>query len=99
MGQTLAERFSPPTGRPTPHACLQALDLYRALRSARAPVEIATLQAKLGSDAGGQPFNMLAPVAARNLRDATGVAIQQSPMNPFERCLSHPWVEHDTAIS
>lgn len=74
-GRLLARRFVAAYASANPDIDLGLLSWFRALHCARVFVEAERLRAEHGPAGGGHPFAALAPVAARHLAAASGVAI------------------------
>lgn len=75
-GRVLARRFLRAYRAANPTAPLEHLDWYRALHRVRVLLERASLRARHGDQRVGHPFELLAPVAARDLTAATGVEVR-----------------------
>ncbi len=74
-GRVLARRFVRAYRAADPTASLEHLDWYRALHRIRVLLERASLRLRHGDERMGHPFELLAPVAARDLTSATGVQV------------------------
>lgn len=75
-GRVLARRFLRAYGAANPTTSLEHLDWYRALHRVRVLLERASLRVRHGDQRVGHPFELLAPVAARDLAAATGVKVR-----------------------
>ena len=75
-GRVLARRFLRAYRAANPTASLEHLDWYRALHRVRVLLERASLRVRHGDQRVGHPFELLAPVAARDLTAATGVEVR-----------------------
>lgn len=75
-GRFLARRFVAAYRRANPAASLANLGWFRALHSARVLINDTELRAVHGPQAGGHPFRLVAPAAARHLAAATGVCVR-----------------------
>jgi len=75
VGGRLSRRFVNRYRTLAPRRDLGALDWYRALHGARFLIEVASLKAQHGPDAGGSPLGALVPAAAKALHSVTGVPI------------------------
>lgn len=75
-GRILAGRFVSAYQRANPGVSLEGLVWFRALHSARVIVDVTRLRTEHGPDAGGHPWRLVAPAAARNLSAATGVEVR-----------------------
>lgn len=76
LGRLVARRFVDAYRRSNPGASLAALDWFRALHGARVLIDVTGMRAAHGPGAGGHPWALVAPGAARALASATGVAIR-----------------------
>lgn len=74
-GRLLARRFIAIYARANNTVSLESLGWFRVLHSARVLVEAEHVRATHGPDGGGHPFLAVAPVAARHLFAATGIAV------------------------
>jgi aminoglycoside phosphotransferase (APT) family kinase protein len=75
-GRLLARRFIAAYRRANPAVPLDGLPWFRALHSARVLIDVTRLRAEHGPDAGGHPWQFVAPAAARHLSAATDVEVQ-----------------------
>jgi len=75
-GRVLARRLVSAYAQANPGLSLESLEWFRALHSARVIIDVTRLRAEHGPDAGGHPWQLVAPAAARNLSAATGVEVQ-----------------------
>jgi aminoglycoside phosphotransferase (APT) family kinase protein len=75
-GRILARRFLSAYARANPGPSLDGLEWFRAVHSARVVIDVTRLRAEHGPGAGGHPWRLVAPVAARNLSTATGIEVQ-----------------------
>ena len=75
-GRVLAHRFLRAYRAANPTASLEHLDWYRALHRVRVLLERARLRFRHGDQRVGHPFELLAPVAARDLTAATAVEVR-----------------------
>lgn len=75
-GRVLARRFVRASRAVSPTTSLEHLDWYRALHRIRVLLERAKLRLLHGDEQVGHPFELLAPVAARDLTAATGIEVR-----------------------
>jgi aminoglycoside phosphotransferase (APT) family kinase protein len=75
-GLVLARRFVTAYVAANPRVSLAGLGWFRALHSARILVEVSRLRAEHGADAGGHPWHLVAPAAARHLAATSRAAVK-----------------------
>lgn len=75
-GRVLARRFLRAYRAANPTASLEHLDWYRAMHRVRVLLERTSLRLRHGDQRVGHPFELLAPVAARDLAAATGLEVR-----------------------
>ena len=71
----LARRFVTAYAAANPRVSLAGLGWFRAMHSARILLEVSRLRAEHGPDAGGHPWHLVAPAAARHLAATSGATV------------------------